>query len=80
MCAGFRRSGTTEHHRCIRLIGGRNRWLFAIDDVFVANPFDLQAQVGCIGTASRFGQRDRQERLAARPWADDIRLAVMPAD
>ena len=65
MRAGFGVSGAAEHHRGIGLIGGRNRGLFAVDDVFVADPFDLQAQIGGVGTAARFGQRDRQQRLAA---------------
>ena len=84
MRAGFRGSGAAEHHRGIGLVGGRNRGLFAVDDVFVADPLDLQPQIGGVGTAARFGQRDRQQRLAARqpgePWADDVRPAVMAQD
>jgi hypothetical protein len=81
MGAGLRRPGAAEHHRCIGLIRSGDRRLFAIEDVFVADPLNLQAQIGRIRTAARLGQRDRQQRFArgqpCQPVVRDIRPAVV---
>lgn len=77
-------AGAGKDHRALRLIGGRDRGLLAVQHVMVAHPLHLQPEVRRIRAAARLGQRDRQHQLARgqlrQPVAPDLVIAETRED